>query len=59
MYVRVPGLENKLITTDVALPAEGSDVIVGLRPNKLIVREADSSLTVDIRERLGAWHMTI
>ena len=51
--VRVPGLENKLITTDVALPAEGSNVIVGLRPNKLIVKEADSNLTVDIRERLG------
>lgn len=51
--VRVPGLENKLITTDVALPAEGSNVIVGLRPNKLIVNEADSNLTVDIRERLG------
>ncbi len=51
--VRVPALNNAVIATNVALPAEGSTVTVGLRPQNLEVAVADSPLTVDIRERLG------
>lgn len=51
--VRVDGLGGKVISTSVALPSEGSAVIIGLRPQHLTVAEADSTLTVDIRERLG------
>lgn len=51
--VRVPALDDSTIETNVALPAEGSTVTVGLRPQNLSVRPAQSSLTVDIRERLG------
>lgn len=51
--VRVAGLGDQLIDTDVALPAEGSKVTVGLRPQHLSVAPGDSALSVDIRERLG------
>lgn len=51
--VRVAALDGQLVATSVALPAVGSTVTVGLRPQNLIVREAKSSITVDLRERLG------
>ncbi len=51
--VRVAGLGDQLIETSVTLPAEGSKVIVGLRPQHLTVFETDSEIKVDIRERLG------
>ena len=51
--VRVPGFGDKRIETSVALPADGSKVTVGLRPQHLIVNEAEATLTVDLRERLG------
>jgi len=51
--VRVAALDGKVISTTVALPAAGVKVTVGLRPQVLVVREAQSSLTVDLRERLG------
>ena len=51
--VRVPALDDKIIQTSLALPAVGANVTVGLRPQNLVVREAESTLTVDLRERLG------
>ena len=51
--VTIPALNDAEIATEVALPADGNDVIVGLRPQSLSVRPADSPLTIDIRERLG------
>lgn len=51
--VVVPALNNASIQTDVALPSDGSDVIVGLRPQHLSVSEGTSPVTIDIRERLG------
>ena len=51
--VTIPALDGAEIATDVALPTDGNDVIVGLRPQSLSVRPADSPLTIDIRERLG------
>ncbi|WP_298258650.1 sn-glycerol-3-phosphate ABC transporter ATP-binding protein UgpC [uncultured Litoreibacter sp.] len=51
--VVVPALGDLEIETKVALPADGSDITVGLRPQNLTVREADSPLKVDLRERLG------
>ncbi|MCP5085340.1 MAG: sn-glycerol-3-phosphate ABC transporter ATP-binding protein UgpC [Rhodobacteraceae bacterium] len=51
--VRVAGLDGKTIETNVSLPAGGKPVIVGLRPQHLEVVPTSSSLTVDLRERLG------
>ncbi|WGW05631.1 ABC transporter ATP-binding protein [Tropicibacter oceani] len=52
--VVVPALGDARITTDVALPADGAEVIVGLRPQALqVVAAADGPLTIDLRERLG------
>lgn len=50
--VQVPALGGRSIPTNVALPASG-EVIVGLRPQNLTVNEANSSVKVDLRERLG------
>jgi len=51
--VRLPALADKVIETGVALPGEGQPVTVGLRPQNLDLRAADSPITVDISERLG------
>jgi lactose/L-arabinose transport system ATP-binding protein len=51
--VRVPALDGEVFETSVGLPSEGSDVLVGLRPQHLSVTEAKSSITVDISEQLG------
>ena len=51
--VRVPALDNKSIATSVSLPSEGSKITVGLRPQNLSVNPGESSVVVDIRERLG------
>ncbi|WP_424929767.1 ABC transporter ATP-binding protein [Amaricoccus tamworthensis] len=51
--VVVPALDNASIQTSVALPGDGSDIIVGIRPQHLAVREGASPVKVDIRERLG------
>ena len=51
--IAVPALAGREIVTGVALPAEGAEVTVGLRPQNLSVREAESPIRVDIRERLG------
>lgn len=51
--VQVPALDNRSIATSVSLPLDGSDIIVGLRPNALRITPSASTLHVDIRERLG------
>ena len=52
-HVVVPGLAGARIATDVNLPSDGAEVIVGLRPQHLSVRQGDSPVVIDIRERLG------
>ncbi|WP_299293488.1 sn-glycerol-3-phosphate ABC transporter ATP-binding protein UgpC [uncultured Tateyamaria sp.] len=51
--VRVPGLADRLVTTSVALPAAGTAVTVGVRPQDMELTEGSSSIKLDIRERLG------
>ncbi len=51
--VRVPALADKVIATAVALPAIGSAVTVGIRPQDMELKAEPSPITLDIRERLG------
>jgi lactose/L-arabinose transport system ATP-binding protein len=51
--VKVPGLGDAVIATQVALPARGQDVIVGLRPQDAALVAEPSPLKVDITEQLG------
>ncbi|MEX0969383.1 MAG: sn-glycerol-3-phosphate ABC transporter ATP-binding protein UgpC [Paracoccaceae bacterium] len=48
----VPGLHGRAIETKVALPAEGSAVTIGLRPQALQLSTGDA-LKVDLVEQLG------
>ncbi len=51
--VRVPALSDKSIPTAVSLPAAGTEVIVGVRPQDMELTAGASSIKLDIRERLG------
>ncbi len=51
--VRVDALDGKQILSSANLPTEGSEVIVGLRPQHLSVKLAESGITNDISEHLG------
>ncbi|MEL6468036.1 MAG: sn-glycerol-3-phosphate ABC transporter ATP-binding protein UgpC [Pseudomonadota bacterium] len=51
--VRVPALSDQVIPTPVALPAAGSAVTVGMRPQDMELTSGASPITLDIRERLG------
>ncbi|RME15998.1 MAG: sn-glycerol-3-phosphate ABC transporter ATP-binding protein UgpC [Alphaproteobacteria bacterium] len=51
--VRVPALDGRVIETGVALPAPGAKVTVGLRPQNLSLKTADTPLVVAHSERLG------
>ena len=51
--VVIPALDDVAIPAGVALPPEGADVIVGIRPQHLTVQEGASPVRIDIRERLG------
>ncbi|GAB5437115.1 ABC transporter ATP-binding protein [Falsiruegeria mediterranea] len=51
--VRVPALGNRMISADVALPAEGQEVLVGVRPQHLTIEAGEGGATLDLRERLG------
>lgn len=51
--IRIPALNDKVIDACVTLPADGTAVTVGLRPQNLTLRAETSPLTVDISERLG------
>jgi lactose/L-arabinose transport system ATP-binding protein len=54
--VRIPALGDRLLSTKVALPGQGSRVQVGLRPQHLSIgpAEGETGILLDIRERLGA-----
>ncbi|WP_299748182.1 sn-glycerol-3-phosphate ABC transporter ATP-binding protein UgpC [uncultured Tateyamaria sp.] len=51
--VRVPGLADRVIPTSVSLPATGSEVTVGVRPQDMALDQGTSPIKLDIRERLG------
>ncbi|RDC69815.1 sn-glycerol-3-phosphate ABC transporter ATP-binding protein UgpC [Rhodovulum sp. 12E13] len=51
--VRVPGLGDQIVEMQVALPAAGTKVTVGLRPSHLKVAEGGDSHRVDLTESLG------
>jgi lactose/L-arabinose transport system ATP-binding protein len=51
--VKVPGLGGTVIPAAVALPAVGSQVIVGIRPQEATLSQEPSALKVDITEQLG------
>ncbi|WP_299417229.1 sn-glycerol-3-phosphate ABC transporter ATP-binding protein UgpC [uncultured Sulfitobacter sp.] len=52
--VSVPALGGKLIDAPVTLPADGTEVFIGLRPQHLhVAPQPDSPITLDIREHLG------
>ena len=51
--VRVPALSDAVIQTSVALPAAGTAVTVGIRPQDMELTAGPSSIRLDIRERLG------
>ncbi|WP_415921170.1 ABC transporter ATP-binding protein [Tateyamaria sp. SN6-1] len=51
--VTVPALADRSIATSVALPADGTQVLVGIRPQDMDLEATASPLTLDIRERLG------
>ncbi|UWR24474.1 ABC transporter ATP-binding protein [Sulfitobacter sp. S190] len=51
--VRVPALDNRLVAPNVTLPADGTGVVIGLRPQDIAVSAGDSTLKLDLREQLG------
>ncbi len=51
--VRLPGMGNTLVGTDVNLPANGTKIIAGVRPQHIKVEPDGDSHTVDITEALG------
>jgi lactose/L-arabinose transport system ATP-binding protein len=51
--VRVPGLEDRVIPTEVALPGAGAEVLVGLRPQEMAIGDNGAGIKLDLRERLG------
>ena len=51
--VRVPALSDTVIKTKVALPAAGTPVTVGIRPQDMELTAEASAIKLDIRERLG------
>lgn len=51
--VEVPALDNSTLPTTVALPADGTEVTVGLRPQHLSINPAGGNLTLYITEQLG------
>lgn len=51
--VRVPALSDMVVPTSVTLPASGTAVIVGIRPQDMELTAAPSKIKLDIRERLG------
>jgi lactose/L-arabinose transport system ATP-binding protein len=54
--VRIPALGDRQVETSVSLPAPGSEIRVGLRPQHLSITPSDTAtgIVLDIRERLGA-----
>ncbi len=51
--VRVPGLGDQVVATKVKLPGAGSKVILGLRPNHILIDPDAATHHVDLTESLG------
>ncbi len=51
--VSIPALGNQTLTTSINLPANGSSVSVGLRPQNLGLKPDPSPLVVELTENLG------
>ncbi|MEM1429817.1 MAG: sn-glycerol-3-phosphate ABC transporter ATP-binding protein UgpC [Pseudomonadota bacterium] len=51
--VRVPSLGDRSVPTSVSLPAPGTAVTFGIRPQHLTVASGGGPIMLDIRERLG------
>ena len=51
--VTIPALGGRMVTPSVTLPADGTEVTVGLRPKHLSIEEGDSDTVLDLREQLG------
>ncbi|QDG75866.1 ABC transporter ATP-binding protein [Labrenzia sp. PHM005] len=51
--VSVPAFDGTKVSTSVALPAAGQKVLVGLRPQHLLIEPASEGAKVDLSEQLG------
>nr|WP_067288943.1 sn-glycerol-3-phosphate ABC transporter ATP-binding protein UgpC [Marinobacterium profundum] len=51
--VRVPALADRIIETAVGLPAQGTAVTVGVRPQTMMLESGTGPLKIDIAEELG------
>ena len=51
--VRVPAMSDRVIPTQITLPATGTAVTVGIRPQDMEITAQESPILLDIRERLG------
>lgn len=51
--VQIAAFAGQSVTTDVALPEEGRQVLVGVRPQALSLNKGQRDLKVDITEELG------
>jgi len=51
--VRIPALDNSIIALDLALPASGTKVLVGVRPQDITLKTGAGELRVDVTEELG------
>ena len=51
--VQVPGLGGASVTPPVQMPADGTEVILGVRPQHITIDETGSTHTVDLTESLG------
>ncbi|MBO6757535.1 MAG: sn-glycerol-3-phosphate ABC transporter ATP-binding protein UgpC [Roseibium sp.] len=52
--VEIPAFGGKRVDTPVALPAEGTEVLVGLRPQHITLTPADTGAKIDLSEQLGS-----
>ena len=50
--VALPALKGRVIATGVDLPSDGSDVLVGIRPEHMRLTDGEDAV-LDLRERLG------
>ena len=51
--VIIPALDNLSIASSASLPAEGTELVVGIRPQQIQIQDAGPQLKVDIIEHLG------
>ncbi|NQZ32601.1 MAG: sn-glycerol-3-phosphate ABC transporter ATP-binding protein UgpC [Oceanospirillaceae bacterium] len=51
--VRIPALQDSMIALDVKLPASGTKVYIGVRPQDIELTSGEGDLRVDVTEELG------